>query len=317
MIIQRGAAGDDVHRIQQRLRDLKLYSGPLDSSFGGGTEAAVKSFQAGQHAPATGIVDAQTWSLLFEGESIPKPQLAASPVSERCLALTGSFETGGQPPDCFCGIAGDFDGQGISFGVLQWNLGQGTLQPLLKDMVDQHSDVCDFIFHENLETLTSLGAASRGEQLEFARSIQTKGRIHEPWMGMLKTLGRTPEFRAIQSDHAVKLLDQAKNMCREYQLTSQRALALMFDICTQNGSIGPIVKSQILADYAALPAGGADDAEVARMKSVANRRAAACRPEFVDDVRRRKLTIAEGTGTVHGIPYDLERVFGITLEPFA
>ena len=53
--------------------------------------------------------------------------------------------------------------------------------------------------------------------------------------------------------------------------------------------------------------------QVARMRIIANRRAAAARPEFVNDVRVRKLTIAEGQGTVHGIPYDLEEQFGLRL----
>jgi hypothetical protein len=50
---------------------------------------------------------------------------------------------------------------------------------------------------------------------------------------------------------------------------------------------------------------------------VANRRAAASDPRFVDDVRTRKLTIANGTGTVHGNDYDLGDMFGLTLNPFA
>ena len=105
-------------------------------------------------------------------------------------------------------------------------------------------------------------------------------------------------------------------MCREYGLTSQRAIALMFDIVTQTGSIGPIVKSQIMADFAQLPQASAADNEVARMRIVANRRAASCLPQYVDDVRTRKLTIANGTGIVHGIPYDLEGTFCLTLVPY-
>lgn len=84
----------------------------------------------------------------------------------------------------------------------------------------------------------------------------------------------------------------------------------MFDICVQNGSISPVVKAQILADIAMLPD---KKDQVARMRIFANRRAAAARPEFVNDVRVRKLTIAEGQGTVHGIPYDLEEQFGLRL----
>ena len=37
---------------------------------------------------------------------------------------------------------------------------------------------------------------------------------------------------------------------------------------------------------------------------------------FVDDVRVRKLTIANGQGTVHNVSYDLEQQFGIGLTNF-
>lgn len=49
------------------------------------------------------------------------------------LNITGSFEgTVG-----WKNITGNFDGQGISLGLLQQNLGQGTLQPLLVEMYRQ------------------------------------------------------------------------------------------------------------------------------------------------------------------------------------
>jgi hypothetical protein len=45
------------------------------------------------------------------------------------LEVTGGFETDGNP---WAGISNDFDGQGISCGILQQNIGQGSLQPLVK-----------------------------------------------------------------------------------------------------------------------------------------------------------------------------------------
>jgi peptidoglycan hydrolase-like protein with peptidoglycan-binding domain len=42
---QRGSLGAEVGQIQQRLKDLGLYNGPIDGSYGGGTEAAIKRFQ--------------------------------------------------------------------------------------------------------------------------------------------------------------------------------------------------------------------------------------------------------------------------------
>jgi hypothetical protein len=52
------------------------------------------------------------------------------------------------------------------------------------------------------------------------------------------------------------------------------------------------------------------------MRIIAERRAAAARPKFQADVLARKMTIANGTGVVHGLSYNLERQFGLTLEPF-
>ena len=49
-----------------------------------------------------------------------------------------------------------------------------------------------------------------------------------------------------------------------------------------------------------------DDAEVERLRIIANRRASAAKAKWVEDVRARKLTIANGQGMVHGNFYDLK-----------
>ncbi|HEY4744406.1 MAG TPA: peptidoglycan-binding domain-containing protein, partial [Desulfuromonadaceae bacterium] len=132
-VFRLGSTGDEVRWIQQRLQTLGLYRGPADGLFGGATEAAVKAFQDRSGLDSDGMVGPVTWQHLFQ-DHIPSPSIQSRPLDYRCLALTGSFETGAAIPDCFAGLSGDFDGQGISFGVLQWNFGQGSLQPLLKRM---------------------------------------------------------------------------------------------------------------------------------------------------------------------------------------
>jgi hypothetical protein len=313
MKIQRGSSGSDVAKIQTRLAELGLYRGPIDSSFGGGTEAAVKVFQRNNNLKQDGCVGEATWGILFPQGEAPKPStMLNQPVALRCLALTSSFETGNMPPECFCGVTGDFDGQGISFGALQWNIGQGSLQPLLHEMFEKHEQVSRDIFHENFEVLKALRSSDKQEQLDFARSIQNPRnfRVDEPWRGMMKQLGRTSEFQQIQANHASKIHAKARSMCADYGLTTERGIALMFDICVQNGSISPVVQAQIQADFASM-ADRTDQVE--RMRIIAIRRSAAANPRFVSDVRTRKLTIAEGRGTVHGIPYDLEEQFGLRL----
>ena len=105
-------------------------------------------------------------------------------------------------------------------------------------------------------------------------------------------------------------------MVRTYGLRSERGLALMFDIRVQNGSISDVVRAQIQQDFARLePSADRDAQEVAQLRIIANRRAEAANPQWVEDVRARKLTIANGEGTVHGGHYDLGGQYGIGLKP--
>ena len=320
MNLQLGSTGADVSQLEQRLKDLNLYTGSVDGMFGGGVEAAVKSFQTANGLGHDGVVGPQTWAALFPGAAPPATPLLGAPVGERCLALSGAFETSTGFPDCFCGLTGDFDGMGMSYGVIQWNIGQGTLQPLFSDMISAHEDVMANIFHDNLDPLKNLLSSPTEAQLEWARSIQDPIRhaIFEPWKGLFLALGRTQEFQDIQLAHAQIKQQLASALCQRFGVTTERAFALMFDICVQNGSIASDTDAQIRTDFAAIPA-DADptEAEVARLQSIANRRAEAAKPAFVEDVRTRKLTIANGVGTVHGVPYNLEQQFGIRLQPFA
>jgi hypothetical protein len=320
MDLHLGSTGDPVRRLEQRLRDLGLYTGPIDSVFGGGVESGVKSFQKANSLQPDGIVGARTWTALFPGAAPPVPLLLSQPIAQRCLALTGAFETSTGFPDCYCGLTGDFDGQGMSYGVLQWNIGQGTLQPLFSDMLAAHQGIIANIFHDNLDAITKMLASPRDEQLAFVRSIQDPNRhlVFEPWRGLFQALGRTPEFQAIQTNHAGRIHQNALDLCGRYGVNTERALALMFDICVQNGSISAATESIIRADFDAMPASSDPMViEVARLQAIANRRAEAASPRFVEDVRTRKLTIANGQGVVHSIPYHLEEQFGIRLTPAA
>ena len=53
----------------------------------------------------------------------------------RTLRIVARYETSG----CWASATGDFDGQLLSVGVMQWNLGQGSLQPLIKRFSEKFS----------------------------------------------------------------------------------------------------------------------------------------------------------------------------------
>jgi len=195
--------------------------------------------------------------------------------------------------------------------VLQWNFGQGSLPPLLKEMAEQHPGIMAEVFGPQYAKLRSVLGLTRREQVQWARSIQDPGkRVQEPWRGQFKALGRRPEFQEIEVAHAQQLLQRARGMCPQYGVQSERAVALMFDILTQNGSISSAVKAQIMNDFAGLSPGD----EVARLRIIANRRAEAAKARWVEDVRARKLTIANGEGVVHGCRYHLADDYGIGLN---
>jgi hypothetical protein len=316
---RRGSKGPEVKKIQARLGELGLYSGDCDGIFGGGTESAVKNFQKKNGLGIDGVVGEGTWKKLFGGEKLQKPEICKQKLEYRCLALTGTIETSKPVPDCFAAASGDFDGQGLSFGALQWNLGQGSLQPLFKEMAKNHPSLLEDICHDYFPELKAIFTSDTDDQLAWVRSAQDQRRftLFEPWKGLLKALGRTEEFQAIQVNAAAKLFTDAKALCAEYGLWSERGVALMFDIKVQNGSISPLVKSQIMADFARLESDlSTEEAEEARLVIVANRRAEASNPRWIEDVRKRKVAIAHGEGMVHGNYLHLEDQFGIRLKRF-
>jgi hypothetical protein len=320
MLLRLGSTGMDVGRLEGRLGELGLYSGSADNLYSGGVESSVKAFQKSKGLVADGVVGDQTWGELFpgleSGGAASARSLTDAPLVQRCLALTGTFETSTGIPDCYAGLAGDFDGQGISFGVAQWNIGQGTLQPLLAEMLARHEDVMAGLFHDRLGALRAMLVSPPNAQLEWARGIQDPVRhnIFEPWKGLFKALGRTPEYQAIKVEHAAAIHDAALQFCKRFGVKTERAVALMFDIRVQNHSISTATEAKIRVDFAAIPSDAAEmDAEVARLRSIAIRRAEVAASQYVEDVRARKLAIANGRGMVHGVVYDLERQFGIRL----
>lgn len=312
-VCRRGSQGPEVARIQKRLQDLGLYQGCLDGDFGGGTEMAVKAFQRQEGLAVDGVVGPETWNRLFPQEpGVQGPAIASQDLAYRCLALTGSFETGQPPPDCFGGLAGDFDGQGLSFGALQWNLGQQSLQPLLLDLDRTHPQLFREIFGNYSSELRQMLQEPLARQLQWARTLQDSHyRLREPWRSMFQTLGRREECQRLQVKDAQKHYAKALEWCLEYEVHTERAVALMFDIGVQNGGIPGFVKERILRDFRRLSP--ADEA--ARLKIIARRRAEAAHPRWREDVLARKLAIATGKGEVHGKFYDLEEQYGIRLTP--
>lgn len=170
-------------------------------------------------------------------------------VQQIASNITALYEGGG--------LSGNFDGQGLSLGYLQWNIGSGTLQPLLKEMAKNPNTQRDFeeIFSASLtvsnnggrKNTTSMSdeikrmlTMSPSQQLAWAKSLNThQNKIKEPWKSAFNELVQSDSFKLIQNQYAKPYFDRANKIVNDPTIgvKTVRGYALAFDIAVQNGSI--------------------------------------------------------------------------------
>ena len=255
--------------------------------------------------------------------TLPPPTTGGLPgfssAEEKALRITSSFETG--KPLGFGGLTGDFDSMGISFGLMQWNFGTGSLQPLLLEFAQRHSQRFNTIFGSDASRFLQVLQRSRQEQMRFARSINdSRKRIVEPWASRFGQLANDPLFQRIQLRHVRRSMNFAVNHARQLGLRSERGLALMFDNVTQNGAAwlqrrnrAARIQQRRTAFQQRMRR---TPTEREFLEIIANVIADTVNPRWSADVRRRRMTVVQGRGRVHGRNHDLGREFGLTDQPF-
>jgi hypothetical protein len=196
-------------------------------------------------------------------------------VWTKAVKITGLFE----------GIlAGNFDGMYLSFGYLQWNFGSGTLQPLFNRLFKEFPQVAAKMLPKGGIDLKQ--ALLSGKEKQWALSIQAKNTITSEWSGSLKSLYNTKEFQTIMSDASVWYRNKAISLCNQYNLKTDRAFCLFFDIAVQLGSIKQLTIPA--TDY------------ISKLKYIANRAALMAVKKWQSDVKARKLAIVMGKNMGRG-----------------
>ena len=71
--LAKGSKGEEVQRLQERLKELGYYSISVDGDYGNGTVGAVSGFQGRNGLEATGIADAATQELLYSESALSAP----------------------------------------------------------------------------------------------------------------------------------------------------------------------------------------------------------------------------------------------------
>ena len=245
----------------------------------------------------------------------PNPLASFSSSEHTALRLTTLFE-GGRPLQ-FDALTGNFDNMGISFGLLQWNFGQNSLQPLLREFMRNFPARFTAVFGAEAPRLRAVLAQPLAQPMQFARSINdASNNIMQPWAAHFQALGAEPDFQAIEIRVTRKRMDRALEYVRRFNLCSERSLALMFDIVTQAGDSWRCVKRRerlINADITAQQQRAArvlTENEVLRL--IAEVVIRTSRPQFQADVRARKMAIINGQGLVHRSQVNVDGTFGIS-----
>jgi GNAT superfamily N-acetyltransferase len=180
-IERKGARNELVRKVQLALAGQGFDPQGADGKFGKDTEAAVKAFQQARSFEATGRVDVSTWTALL-GTGIPNTQ-------ERSLQLTAAFEGHG-----FTLAQGNFDGAGITWGIVGFTLKHGELRKIILTVFDENPVLVQQAFGNNTEELIEILKSPKAVQMRFADSISigtTKAAIKEPWKSAFKTFGES------------------------------------------------------------------------------------------------------------------------------
>ena len=242
----------------------------------------------------------------------PPPAPAAPPLNldqaqEMALKITTFFE-GGKSMN-YQALAGDFDGQGTSFGLIQWNFGQNTLGPLLRKMLLADATAFAACFGPNADYPSLQKALSdnkKDDQLAWARKLIKNNRA--AWQDAFTKIGANDNFNRIQRNEAaahyhplvVAAIASIRPLAPDLmKAVDFRSYAALFDLCVQQNGIQKAfdaIKLRVKADK--------PKTQLDLMKIVVAERARVASTAWASDCMSRRLGILGGTtftSTEHGI----------------
>lgn len=166
---------------------------------------------------------------------------------DTALQVTGSFETDGDP---WSDVTGNFDDEGISCGVLQWNIGQGSLQPMVKavglSVVTQFMPNYGSQFWQACNALIPAGLA-------IVRSWQINHRLNPAVEAELRAFMGCDAMKGQQRLAVAGVAKQAERLATTWAQDARSApptlheFCWFFDLVTQNGGLKGLTYADVQA----------------------------------------------------------------------
>lgn len=263
-----------------------------DGDFGRITCDALRRWQAGQGLPQSNSIDARQWQTLT---GLPAPSLF-----DVCVNLVSDFEGTG-----FDRVVGNFDGAGITFGLIGFTLVNGEIRKLLSMIETLRPGSVATTFGALHSELMSVLALSKAEQQRWADGISlgpAKMEVAKPWREAFQRIGQLPEARRAQMERAYSVYWKAAQQHIADFMAGKPLVdldaGLWFDVAVQN-SLDQDERSVLKKTGSSAKVSGA------LREAFASTIADGSAPRWRKDVLARKMTYAVGRGTVHGSDYQL------------
>ena len=226
-------------------------------------------------------------------------QVSLEQAQDIALRITNYFETGKTDLN-YQGLTGDDDGQGTSFGVIQWNFGQGTLGPLLKQMLVADGAAFANCFGPDADYATLQAAIQQGSvaaQLAWARKLLQNNR--DAWKSAFMKIGSVDSFNAIQRQQAVsqyhalavKVIANLRGVSPPlFAKVEVRSYAAIYDLCVQQNGVAPAlgsIRSRVTSEQ--------PSTQLDLMKIAVTERGLIAKPVYVADCISRRMGILTGS----------------------
>lgn len=356
--IRFGSAGEWVERAQRALQTRGFDFLAADGQFGRDMLRAVIAFQRNEFGvnSADGVVGPNTagalglsWdpvSLGGTAAAAARPQAdpprADAPAAglpaewlKAATAVTPGFEVSGDP---YRGVSGDFDGMGLSCGALQWNIGQNSLQPMVRALGE--AAVVAAMPSRGAEMWRAANAPVH-DGLGIVREWQQAARLEPATKAELRALMGSPAMRKEQDARIAAVGARAFRLATRWAEAAGRGAATrreflwFFDLVTQNGSLEGIGYGEVagfldrsgagraddvICDFLSATGGasghardahanaqawrGAADAGKVELLALSYLRSGTASPKWRHVVLNRKGSIAMGGGRVNGTAFD-------------
>ncbi|MBK9294726.1 MAG: hypothetical protein IPM57_09830 [Oligoflexia bacterium] len=253
------------------------------------------------------------------------------------LNISGSFEGN----NGWGNISNNFDEQGLSLGLLNQNLGSGSLQPLLIKIQQRHPALMQKIFsHQHYNSLTAmllnyqkklaqnllnlnrqaevvsfldisitLDGVNEDESVLWAKQNLYNGSNFIPqWKSEFMVLAKTPEYINIQVEAAQDYFEKAEEYFIRLKTEQLRSFLMFFDVVVQNGGLYNTDINEYLSFLQSNP--GLN--ETLKLEKILELRLRHVKPQWVNVVKARKQTIIYSRGVVNGTNRQLDTEYCYT-----